>query len=53
MEKISILARKKECTPQKLLKKINNLYSKFDTKEIFNMKMDIINCFFESLSKEA
>ncbi|MCI6031779.1 DUF5724 domain-containing protein [Fusobacterium varium] len=53
MEKISILARKKECTPQKLLKKINNLYSKFDIKEIFNMKMDIINCFFESLSKEA
>ena len=42
MEKISILARKKECTPQKLLKKINNIYCKFDKNEINNIKTYII-----------
>ncbi len=53
MRQIAILARKKDNTPQKILEKINYLYSKFNIKEIFNMKIDIINCFFESLSNEA
>lgn len=53
MKQIAVLARKKESTPQKILEKIDYLYSKFNIKEIFNMKIDIINCFFKSLSNEA
>lgn len=53
MKQITVLARKKDSTPQKILEKINYLYSKFNPKEIFNMKIDVINCFFGSLSSEA
>lgn len=52
MKKISALTKKEETTAEKILEKVNKLYSKFDSKEIFNIKMDIINCFFKTLSQE-
>lgn len=51
MKKISILARKGDSTPQKILEKIKKKYHvKFNAKELFNVKMDLINCFFKTLS---
>ncbi|MFV0578490.1 MAG: hypothetical protein ACK5NU_07455 [Fusobacterium ulcerans] len=51
MKKISILARKGNNTPQKILEKIQKkYYVKFNAKEVFNVKMDLINCFFKTLS---
>lgn len=52
MNKISALIRKKDITSEKILERVNKLYSKFNSKEIFNIKMDIINCFFKTLSEE-
>lgn len=53
MKQISILVRKKDNTVEEVLEKINKIYSKFNLREMFNIKMDIINCFFKTLSQEA
>ena len=43
MKKISILARKGDSTPQKILEKIKKKYHvKFNAKELFNVKMEIV-----------